>query len=387
MIRPLRVAYWYDSIAWGGIEQALMAFLSRRQEVGISATVVLAGLANDPRLLRELAASGVPTEQLASPRGQGLANLQRVISARALFAKLKPELIHVHSIGAVTHGPVIALARLHGIPLVRTVHLPFGILAKNRRALQGRLLPPIHRRLGHLVARAIAVSEADLRALRASGLFREEACVEIPNGIPIERFAAEISKREARARLGLPEGAAVIGAVGRLAEQKRFDALIAAMPGILRARPDARLSIVGSGGLEGALRAQIQALGLGERIALHGERNDVPVCLAAFDLLAVPSLYESQGLVVPEGMAAQLPIVAAELECFREMDGGTGALRFADAGDPPALARAILEVLGDEALRAKMIQAGSRRVKRFSIGEHLLAVRALYDEVLAEVGQ
>ncbi len=128
-------------------------------------------------------------------------------------------------------------------------------------------------------------------------------------------------------------------------------------------REDILLHIVGSGEQEGAVREEIRALGLERCVVMHGYRQqtELPLYYALADILLFPSLEEVFGLVMAEGAAAGLPVVASENaggtpEVVR--DGVNGIV--IDPCDTSAFAAAIARLADDPALRARMGAASGR---------------------------
>jgi glycosyltransferase involved in cell wall biosynthesis len=130
----------------------------------------------------------------------------------------------------------------------------------------------------------------------------------IPNGIRLDRYAPDAEARAAiRVELGLGD-AWVVGTVGRLDEHKNQALLVRAMAPLLSSR--VRLVIVGDGDGRGEVEAAIAALPEPRWVVMTGRRMDVPRVVHAFDVFALSSKTEGLPLVVPEAMAAGLPIVA-----------------------------------------------------------------------------
>jgi glycosyltransferase involved in cell wall biosynthesis len=127
-----------------------------------------------------------------------------------------------------------------------------------------------------------------------------------------------------------------------------------------------------------ALHGQIDSLGLTERVELTGFRADVAAELAQLDVLVHASVVpEPFGLVVAEGMAAGLPVVAADAGGPAEMieDGVTGLLY--RAGDAAALAEALRRLEADAPLRHKLGDAAREHARAFTperAAEQLLEV-------------
>ena len=104
------------------------------------------------------------------------------------------------------------------------------------------------------------------------------------------------------------------------------------------------LVIAGQGPLRTALRNQAEAAGVAVRFL--GQRGDVPALLAAADVVAVPSAWEGQPLIVQEALRAGRPLVASRVGGIPDLTGPDGAV-LVPPGDPWALAAAVTRVLDD----------------------------------------
>ncbi len=379
---PIRVAYWYDGTLYGGIERALVTFFSHLDRAQVEPLLVWAGPRNDARFAQELRAAKVETAEITPPDLSRLDRAQRMLSTLKLLREKKPRVIHIHSSGVFSQAAIAGLARAAGIPVVRTIHVPFGRWKSNAAKTRNPARAAFHRWIERGLAAAITVSEADRRELVASGAVPAARCVTIANGIPLEPFRALPERRAAKQALGFDPDALLVGGVGRLTYQKQFDQLVEAMPHLIARAPGVNAAIAGDGDDFKKLQSRIAALGLGERVRLLGERDDVPACIAAFDLLVIPSLFESQGLVFAEAMAAGAAIVASRLDCFEEMEGGAGAARFAETGNPERFAAAIAELLESPAAREAMGAAGRARAQLYSAESHVAKIVALYQQAL-----
>ncbi len=161
-----------------------------------------------------------------------------------------------------------------------------------------------------------------------------------------------------RAALQTPADAPLLLAMGRLHENKAHDISLQALAQI----PHAYLWIAGVGPLEAMLRAQADALGVAGRVRFLGWRTDPSALYRAADVCVFPSRHEPLGNVVIQAWAHGLPVVAAASQGPKDLisDGRDGVLVPVD--DPDAMAAATRQMLGDPALRARMIAAGKARV-------------------------
>ncbi len=144
--------------------------------------------------------------------------------------------------------------------------------------------------------------------------------------------------------------------LGRLHDEKGFDVLLRALPGL----PGATLVLAGDGPERATLARLAASLGVASRVVFAGWRRDVGALLAAADALVLPSRVEPLGNVIIEAWSAGRPVVAAAVAGPRELieDGADGVL--VPPEDPTSLGAAIAGLLADPA-RARAIAAVGRR--------------------------
>ena len=277
-----------------------------------------------------------------------------------------------------------ALARLAGVGLTRSVYTPHAFFTLNPD-LGGRMRTSYtlaERLLGYLSGAVICVSEEEREHARdALGIAAARLHV-VGHGL---QPLPAVDRDEARAELGIAPGDLCIGFVGRLAAQKDIANLIDAFAGISSPLPGTRLVLVGSGELEGELRAHAAAAGLedGDRIVFAGQRNGVRA-MAAFDIFALGSRYEGFPYVFCEALCAGVPIVTTRVggaseavdEIDRSGEGRCGLI--VPAGDSAALGGALSVLCTDHARRAQMATAAKARTPEFSIERLIAAIRDIY---------
>jgi glycosyltransferase involved in cell wall biosynthesis len=181
---------------------------------------------------------------------------------------------------------------------------------------------------------------------------------------------------------GRPPESPTLLFVGRLLKEKGALDLIEAMPSVL-SRVACKLVIVGEGELEGALRNRIRQLGLGESVTMAGylEGEDLLRAYAAADVFVLPSWSEGFPTVLAEAMDAGLPIVTTRIRgAVDHLVEGEHAL-FVSARDVSGLSSALVELIRDSELRARMGLANRKRVEVFDpgvvAGEYLQILRVL----------
>ncbi len=140
----------------------------------------------------------------------------------------------------------------------------------------------------------------------------------------------------------------------------------------------ARLLLAGAGPELPLACDRARELGIGSRVLALGEQDSVVDILSMSDLLLLPSIQESFGLVALEAMACQVPVVASRIGGLPElvMHGETGFL--IDPDDREAMARSALQILTDDSRQAEMAAASLNRAQ---VHFHSDVVVPRYEEV------
>ncbi|HET7341421.1 MAG TPA: glycosyltransferase [Methylomirabilota bacterium] len=349
------------SLGFGGQELRIVAEARWLLDHGWDALV--AGQP-DSRLLQETARQGVPAVAL---RMRSALDLAALAALRHLIAERDVALVHTHSSVDSWLGGLAARSRRR--PVVRSRHVTIAI--PRRRGLVYRL-----------AHRVITSGEAAAAIVAAAGVPRARI-VAIPPGVDTARFHAGVSGAGVRAELTLA-AAPVVGLVANIRGSKGHNVVLEAARRVLAARPAARFLIVGDGIGFDDVRRRVSALGLDAVVSMTGFRRDIPEVMAALDVLVLPSIRsEAASQVIPQALAVGTPVVATDVGGSRELirDGDTG--RLVAAGDPAALAGAILDVLGDRERARAMARRGQALVReRHSLDAVMRRTTAVYEALL-----
>lgn len=271
--------------------------------------------------VRVLARGGADVRALPAER------MNSSIGMRRTLREVTADIVHVNH---AFLPPLVGARFLQRKRIVATVH------AASHRPHYSWRGNALRRIATPIVDCWIVLSERNAELLRTRPGFRAKRVEVVSPGLPEIRFL-KVSRDDARALLGVPPGAFVVGAVARLSQEKRLDLLIDAI--CLLARQDVHLVIAG----EGPLRDQLEsrARGLGERVHFLGHREDVSVLLQGFDVFCLPSDREGLSFALLEAMAVGLAIVATDVQGSGEaiIDGESGLLV------PPGSAAAIATAL------------------------------------------
>jgi len=267
-----------------------------------------------------------------------------------IFQRWQPAVVHSHGYRAdLLAAPA---ARVLGLPRVSTFHGFTGGGWKNR--LYEYLQVRAARRYDAVIAVSAPIRERLIRShVRAARIHL------IPNALA--RRASMLDRAAARTELGLPQGATVIGWVGRLSPEKGPDVLLQAVP--LLGDPNWQVSVIGDGPQKTELQRESDRQGVADRIRWHGLVPDAARCYAAFDCLVLSSRTEGTPIVLLEAMAGGIPVIATRVggvpDVLRE---GEGILVTPE--DPAALAAAVRTVLTDRADAAIRAARAATRVAR-----------------------
>jgi len=153
--------------------------------------------------------------------------------------------------------------------------------------------------------------------------------------------------------------------MGRLVFEKGVQHLISAMPKILEGYHDAKLVIAGRGGMTDQLKAQVEAMGLSNKVCFAGYLNakQVSKMYKCADVSVFPSTYEPFGIVALEAMLAGVPTVVSDVGGLNEIvEHGVDGMK-SYAGNSNSLADSILELLLNPALCEKITKKAKQKVK------------------------
>lgn len=355
---PIRLLAFTGATQWGGAEimlANLLAALGPRVEptlLGVDAGVVRRIADRRPGLAWSLV-----------PRITGKRDLSAIWAHRRAMSAAGPDVVQIN-LPVPFSEPYTILAALT-LPHARVVaveHLPMEIPWPGVRRLKALAVP---RLAAHVAVGTAAAHEIE----RMTGLPPGSMRV-VWNGVPPPSRPAVPAQHS---------GPLVIGAVGRLHQQKGFDVLLRAVAQL----QDVRVVIVGDGPERQALEDLADDLDIGDRLYITGWTDDVEEHLSTFDVLAMPSRFEGLPLVLLEAMLSGRAVVATGVGSIPDAvhDGETGLL--VPVNDPDALASALRRLQQDRGLRSELGAAAVRLAQeRFTVSAMALAYHGLYDEVL-----
>src|SRR5262245_13364749 len=297
--------------------------------------------------------------------------LRRLVAARGI------DIVHSHDYKTDLLARLLAW-RTGAIPLA-TVHNWCGLTTRERM-----LYYPADKYVLLAFPLVIAVSRKIREELERCGV-RPERIETLLNGVDVVKFRRDpVVATSARAELGLAPEHTVIGAVGRLEGEKRYDLLIEAIAALRHRCPDLRLVVIGDGSWRQRLETIAAQRGLKDRCTFLGYRRDVVRLSQAFDLFVQSSDDEGTSNALLEAMALEIPIVATDV-------GGTSELITHDVhallvppGDVNALAEAVEQTVTRPASTRRRVRAARERVEGpLSFVARNEALEAIYERLVA----
>lgn len=307
--------------------------------------------------------------------GYGKRDPRNLVRLIRLLRREKVDIIHAHGYGACTWGRLAGI--LLRLPVIVHERCNYGTVPLSQR--------PVEWLLGRFTRAAFAVSESTRRFTIEKRYIPARLVKTLYSGIPLDQIARVTPEWIAEFRRAQGRGPAdkVLGVVGRLESHKGHLDTFKALGLILKQRADVYLWVIGNGRYEETLRAWVAEHRLEDRIRFLGYRTDVVSVIQCLDIQVFPSHQEGTPNTLYEAMAVGRPVVASTVDGQGEiLEEGRTALLFT-AGDHEALARAILRLLDDPALREELSRNVLVRIRDFDMTRTIRTMEETYEALAA----
>jgi glycosyltransferase involved in cell wall biosynthesis len=377
-LRPFPIVLFTNGWMMGGMEEHILKLARGLRERGHPVVLICPQVEAIARLREACLAEGVEVRALPERLGP-LGAIRRVRELSALLLPHRDGVLHLHLTGPYGGEAATLAGKLaRCAAIVRTEHqppeLPPSGFQRWRMRMKDRAL-----------AAVLCVSRQNMEHFTRD-LGRDPAkFAVVHNCIDLARFdPVVVDASQARAALGMPADAAVVGMVARLAEERKGAALFLEMAArVADQRPQARFVIVGDGPLRQGLESRAAELGVASRLLFLGERQDIPELLAALDIVVMPSFWEGGPYTVIEAMAMERPVVTTNVGMVPDVVRSGEHALVVEPGDAVALATNVLRLLDDPPLRDRLAAAGRQlAVERFSEERLVEGVLAVYQRAL-----
>jgi L-malate glycosyltransferase len=355
LIGAMRILHVDPERGWGGGEVQVLTLLRELGRRGHESTLAADAGGTVGPAARALGVAMVPL------RIRNHADLVAGVRLRAVVRG--HDVVHFHTARAHAMAPFCRGLGARLVVTRRMDYVPSG--GPYARLLYNRAVDAV-----------IAISEGVRDALVRGGVHGESIRV-VPSGVDVEALTAPAGAREAlRREWGIGTDEMMVLVLGVLERRKGHAVLLAAARA---AGAGIRYVFCGGGSERESLAAA--AAGSGVEVVFAGFRRDVAACLAAADVVALPSLHEGLGVAALEAMAASRPVVASRVGGLAEVviDGETGIL--VPPSDQVSLAAALARLAREPALRTRLGEAGRDRVLiRYTGGRMAEGTLACYED-------
>lgn len=269
-----------------------------------------------PKLVEWVRAHGGAVLNLSVGNAPEPGDLGALVALGRFIRERKFQVIHAHSSKAGGLSRLLA-------PLCRkpeffyTPHAYFAM--DGRRGPKPAIYNAIERALAP-AATTVNVSEDEAKFARDQLGVRSTGQLVIPNPVDTERYqpCSPEQKAAVRASLGIPAGATVVGAIGRLSFQKNPQMLYTAFATAARRRPNLFLFHLGDGDLEHEVDAIVAKNQLAESVLQKPYLQDTRLFYQAVDMLVMTSRFEGMSYAVLEALSSDLPLVLTDVPGNRD---------------------------------------------------------------------
>ena len=273
------------------------------------------------------------------------------------------DIIHIHDWLTAPAG--ISSRHYLNKPLVSTVHSTESGRTQGLHSRDSHLIDGLEWWMTYEAKKVIICSSSMEGELEHHFRVPSDKIAVIPNAIDISRYTRHIDQESVKRHYGIGPYDKMVLFVGRLVPQKGVEYLIKAAPHIIQQHNEARIFITGDGWSKNYLENLARSTGHADRIRFLGFVSDsqlVELTMSA-DALVIPSVYEPFGIVALEGMAAGVPVVAANVGGLSEIveRDRTGVSVYTK--NPESIAWGVNKVLSDPRYSKWLIQNAKKKVE------------------------
>lgn len=291
------------------------------------------------------------------------------------------DLVHTHSAKAGMLGRWAA--SLAGVKnIVNTVH-GWGFSSSQNHLLK-RLLILLERITAHITSKFICVTIRDIEKGINNGIGNKDQYTVIRSGIDLNKYSNPgMTKQEIRQKLNLLANEIIIGTVTRFSVQKApLDTILAFHEISKKGYTNIRLLMVGDGPLLSEAKILAKDLSLEDKIIFLGLRKDIPVLLKAMDIFILSSLWEGLPRVIPQAMAAGVPVIATKIDGNSEIviDKISGIL--VEPNNHAQIAESVIELIENTTYTKKIIDQAKENLNEFDENKMVADTYLLYQQLL-----
>ena len=272
---------------------------------------------------------------------------------RKIIKEIKPDIVYAHSSKAG------ALARIADLGLKnKVIYNPHGWAFNMQQSTKKKeMYKWVEKISAHFCDKIVCISDAEKESALREKICKPSKLQVIYNGIDLEEIKNTVPKT--RKELNIPEDAFVVGMVGRLSKQKAPEVFVKAAKLIKQKIPNAYFLMVGDGELRDQIEAMIHKFNLDSSFLITGWVNNPTAYMKVMDVGCLLSRWEGFGLVLPEYMACEVPIIATDVDAIPNIiKKGKNGLLVAE-NDYKAVAEDVREIYVNKVLKISIISNAS----------------------------
>ena len=293
----------------------------------------------------------------------------------------KYSLVHTHSAKAAMLGRWAA--RFAGVKkIVNTIH-GWGFSSAQNKLLRNVLIL-LERITAKITSRFISVTPMDIEKGISNKIGNRNQYTVIRSGININTYSNPgITKDEIRHRLNINPQEIVVGTVTRFSIQKApLDTILSFKEIIKKGYCNIRLLMIGDGPLLTEAKKLTKDLSMEDKVIFLGLRKDIPLLLKAMDIFVLSSLWEGLPRVIPQAMAAGVPVIATNIDGNSEIitDNYNGIL--VDTHCPEQIANAVIKLIDNPIYKQEIIARVKENLDEYDERKMVDDTYDLYNKLL-----
>lgn len=369
-----RVLHIITGLGLGGAEMMLLKLLQASDRSATEHVVLT--LTDLDILAPDIRALGVPVQSLGVAGGpSGARALWR---ARCMVGRFRPDTVMTW----LHHADLFGLALKCLAPSIRLIwNLRCSRLSSDELPRSNILLVKLLALLSFVPKVIVANARFGMEEHVRMG-YRARHWMVLPNGFDVAAFVPDAEVRQTiRQQLGVSDGDFVIGMVGRYHAMKGFDTFVRAAGLLAQKETRARFVLVGTDVSDdnAELQSMLKAAGILGKVALLGQRRDIPAIMNAFDILASTSTSEGFPNVIGEAMSSGIPCAVTDVGDSACIVGQAGIVVQPGDGEAMAAAWQSLSAMPEKDFLALKQLARQRIVEEYEIGVVARRYQALFE--------
>lgn len=310
-----------------------------------------------------------------------ITDFKAYLDLKKYFKVQKFDVVHTHASKAGIIGRAAAWAAKTPV-VIHTVHGP--AFHRYEKAWRNKIYISAEKYAAKRCHKIVCVADAMTKQFLDAGIAKPEMYQTVYSGMNLDDYLQVEEDKSIRTQYGIPEDGIVIGKIARLFELKGHEYLIQAAKRLIDKNPKVHILLIGDGLLRSEIENEIKTLGIDKNFHFSGliPPRDVPKHTAAMDIVCHLSLREGLPRAVVQGLAAEKPVVAYNLDGAPEVvfNDQTGYICPAESVDE--VSDALAKLIASKELRDKLGKAGRKLVsEKFAWQKMVNDLEAVYESL------